>query len=100
MNGIFKSSNAENLLAGKNIQSMTLLAAAITPPSNNKISNVPMVEENALVPNVGPSGTVSESLVNKPTSDQISTYVVREGDTLSQIAEMFDVTVNTIKWGN
>ena len=36
----------------------------------------------------------------KPTSDQISIYVVREGDTLSQIAEMFDVNINTIKWSN
>jgi murein DD-endopeptidase MepM/ murein hydrolase activator NlpD len=42
----------------------------------------------------------SESSIHKPTSDQISIYVVREGDTLSQIAEMFNVSVNTIKWGN
>jgi LysM repeat protein len=33
-------------------------------------------------------------------SDQISVYVVREGDTLSTIAEMFDVTENTIRWAN
>ena len=43
---------------------------------------------------------VIDTLVHKPTSDQISVYVVRQGDTLSQIAEMFDVSVNTIKWGN
>lgn len=33
-------------------------------------------------------------------SDQISVYVVREGDTLSTIAKMFDVTENTIRWAN
>lgn len=33
-------------------------------------------------------------------SDQISVYIVREGDTLSQIADMFDVTENTIRWAN
>lgn len=33
-------------------------------------------------------------------SDQISSYVVREGDTLSQIAKMFNVSVNTIVWAN
>jgi LysM repeat protein len=33
-------------------------------------------------------------------SDQISTYVVRPGDTLSQIAKMFNVSVNTIVWAN
>ncbi len=31
---------------------------------------------------------------------EISTYIVREGDTLSQIATMFDVTMNTIRWAN
>lgn len=33
-------------------------------------------------------------------SDQISSYVVRDGDTLSQIAKMFSVSVNTIVWAN
>jgi len=33
-------------------------------------------------------------------SDQISVYIVREGDTLGTIADMFDVTQNTIRWTN
>lgn len=33
-------------------------------------------------------------------NDQISTYVVREGDTISQIAKMFNVSVNTVVWAN
>ncbi len=33
-------------------------------------------------------------------SDQINVYVVRQGDTLSQIAKMFNVSVNTILWAN
>ncbi|MCA9353007.1 peptidoglycan DD-metalloendopeptidase family protein [Patescibacteria group bacterium] len=32
--------------------------------------------------------------------DGIVIYVVQEGDTLSEIAETFDVSVNTIKWEN
>ena len=35
-----------------------------------------------------------------PSSDQISLYVVHEGDSLSQIAQMFGVSVNTIVWAN
>lgn len=31
---------------------------------------------------------------------KISIYTVREGDTLSQIAQMFDVSINTIRWAN
>ncbi|MEK7200661.1 MAG: peptidoglycan DD-metalloendopeptidase family protein [Patescibacteria group bacterium] len=90
----------ENLLSNKNIQNMALLVAATSPLGNGQIFGAPTTEGNALVSNVGPSGTVIDTLVHKPTSDQISVYVVRQGDTLSQIAEMFDVSVNTIKWGN
>lgn len=79
---------------------MALLVAVASPLSNGQNYNAPTIEGNALVSNIGLSGTVSDSSVNKPTSDQISIYVVHKGDTLSQIAEMFDVTVNTIKWGN
>lgn len=96
---IFGSSDQESLLTNKSVQNMALLVATDSPlvgPSYN----VPVVEGSALVSSVGPSGTASDSLIHKPTSDQISIYVVREGDTLSQIAEMFDVTVNTIKWNN
>ena len=53
---------------------------------------------DTLVPNEGPLGAAGTAFA--PDNDQISVYVVREGDTLSQIAEMFDVTVNTIKWSN
>jgi len=96
----FGGSGEENLLATKNIQNMALLVAVNTPLADGELSKLPVVESNALVSNVGPSGSASEILIHKPTSDQISIYVVREGDTLSQIAEMFNVTVNTIKWGN
>lgn len=40
------------------------------------------------------------AIIHNNTGDQISLYVVREGDTLSQIAEMFGVTINTIRWAN
>jgi len=100
LSSIFKSPNVENLLESKNIQNMALLVAVATPLANNQIFNSPTIENDALVSSVGPSGNSLESLANKPTSDQISVYVVHEGDTISQIAEMFDVTVNTIKWSN
>jgi len=95
-NIFFGGSDEKNLLSNKNIQNMALLVAVTTPLSQT--SSTPTVEGNALVSNAGPAG--SSELFAKPTSDQISIYVVREGDTLSQIAEMFNVTVNTIKWSN
>lgn len=57
-----------------------------------------IVSDGALVP----GGVVGDDLVNDKTyeSGEISLYVVREGDTLSQIAEMFSVNSNTILWAN
>lgn len=47
----------------------------------------------------GPSGTIADVARSTP-SDHISIYVVRPGDTLSEIADMFSVSVNTIIWAN
>ena len=53
----------------------------------------------ALLAYAGPSGTIAD--VAKPIPpDRISVYVVRSGDTLSDIAGMFNVSVNTIVWAN
>lgn len=48
------------------------------------------------------SGPIGEDELEaaRQNSGEISVYVVREGDSLSQIAEMFDVTANTILWAN
>lgn len=56
--------------------------------------------DSALVSVTGPLGSLEEALEEQRRSDQISIYVVREGDNLSQIAELFDVTTNTIIWAN
>lgn len=54
----------------------------------------------ALLPESGPSGTLADIQDQKPSSDQISIYVVRQGDSLAAIAKMFNVSVNTILWAN
>jgi murein DD-endopeptidase MepM/ murein hydrolase activator NlpD len=46
----------------------------------------------------GPSSDAPEVVDN--SNGQISIYTVRSGDTLAKIAEMFDVSVNTILWAN
>lgn len=92
--------NEENLVIDKNLQNMSLLVASAAPLASNQSLASPTIEDDALVSGGGPLGFDSGLVTHKPTSDQISVYVVRKGDTLSQIAKMFDVTVNTIKWGN
>lgn len=53
------------------------------------------VDHGALSPETTFSGEAF-----KPQNDQISTYTVREGDTLSEISDMFGVSMQTIMWAN
>lgn len=57
-----------------------------------------IVDEDTLV-STGPVGA-DEIAEQKSNLGEIRVYTVREGDALSQIAEMFGVTTNTILWAN
>ena len=46
------------------------------------------------------SGTESVQSNKELFSDQVSVYVIRKGDSISNIAKMFSVSVNTIYWAN
>ena len=77
------------------------MAATNSDPNPNKGlgDNIQTSGGKALLAYAGPSGTVAD-VVDTPSSDRISVYVVRTGDTLSVIADMFGVSVNTIIWAN
>ena len=84
-----------------NSQNIPLLQAALNPDPNNGWGGGDItINNNALLSDSGLMGTIADISENKPGPDQISLYVVREGDNLSQIAKMFDVSVNTIRWAN
>src|SRR5690606_35527489 len=60
---------------------------------------VTVLQEGLLVAEGGPvngSGEVLERL----NGNNVSIYVVREGDSLSEIAEMFGVSTDTVIWNN
>lgn len=61
--------------------------------------DISVVGGTALLPESGPSGTIADISQENPHGT-ISVYTVRQGDTLSQIAKMFGVSINTIAWGN
>lgn len=88
--------------AYKNIQTYTILSAArnIDPNPARGGGGVTVVDDSALVSEDGPEGTGIDIISQKPSSDQIALYVVREGDTLSAIASMFKVSPNTLRWAN
>ncbi len=99
-----------DLLAGKeenigslnnhNSQNMALLKAVVSFNPNPSVGGGgTTIDGSALVSESGPTGTMA-NIGDRPNSDRIATYIVREGDTLGQIADMFGVTVGTIFWSN
>lgn len=61
--------------------------------------DIVITDKDSLLADIGALGTLAD-LVDIPTNDTISTYTVVENDTLSSIAERFNVSQNTIRWAN
>lgn len=78
-----------------NSQTMALLGNSLDGSDDGLGGNNIVIDNNALVA----SPTVSGEAFT-PTNDQISVYVVKEGDTLSEVGQMFNVSINTIMWAN
>ncbi|OGG56520.1 hypothetical protein A3D71_03360 [Candidatus Kaiserbacteria bacterium RIFCSPHIGHO2_02_FULL_55_20] len=85
---------------GGNLQTMALPKPAmnVDPTAGKGGGDITIVDDSALMPSEGPSGTIAD--IEKPKNPMISVYVVREGDTLSGIAKLFSVSPNTILWAN
>lgn len=82
-------------------QNVALLVAALnSDPNPSKGGGEITIVGDALYPDAGPLGTTADLEEASSSSDQISVYVVRDGDSLSQIAKMFGVSINTIIWAN
>ncbi len=63
-------------------------------------SDLNIVSGNAILPATGPLGVSDGNDVLDPSSLTTSVYVVRKGDSITQIAKMFNVSANTILWAN
>jgi len=70
-------------------------AAANINPTSAHLADIPPIQGDILMADIAANNTDDE-----PVNTQISTYVVRDGDTLSSIAHMFGVSVNTVMWSN
>lgn len=97
---------------GNNSQTIALLQANVSSVSilenkDNKdnsadtnLSDNNIVSGTSLSPATGPMGVSSEKDSIDYSFDQISVYVVRKGDSISAIADMFGVSTSTILWAN
>ena len=78
---------------------MALLEPAVNlDPNPSKGGGDIFIDDGALVPDASSGGDLSP--LERPASSQISIHIVREGETLSHIAELYSVSVNTIAWAN
>lgn len=87
-------SDASTYSSSKNL---TLLSPSLhSDPNPARGGSDIMVKDSLKL--VAPSASDDKLFI--PKTDQISLYTVREGDTLSHIADTFEVSINTIRWAN
>lgn len=84
-----------------NIQNSQMLESFLNTDATGSMGggDIAIINNNSLLPDSGPMGTMAD-VEEGFNNDQISVYIVRSGDSLSQIASMFNVSVNTIVWSN
>ena len=97
------SQSSQNMsLLQANVYPDSVLSAKPSKDDTNTVAtdkNVNILSNNALVPATSPVGITGTDSADT-SNDQVSVYVVRSGDSISQIADMFGVSVNTILWAN
>lgn len=88
--------------ADYNSQNMPLLAPSVAMVSgqNDTTQGVNIVSDNAMQPTVGALGVSTGVDPVLDSTPENSIYVVRKGDSISQIADMYGVSVDTILWAN
>ncbi len=98
-----RTAKASSAVPVLNSQTMPLLENKLhMDPKAKTVSQTPLsiVDDSALLAETGPLGSAADIEHVIPDNDTISIYVVRAGDSISEVAEMFDVSTNTILWAN
>ncbi len=92
---------ADTLDNGQNSQTTPVLEAKLSPNPTEKLPEtmIAMSEDDILISEVGALGTALD-VADYPEEDEINVYITKKGDTLSKIAQMYKVSVNTIVWAN
>lgn len=67
--------------------------------SSAPISSGVSMDDKAFSSEVGPTGTMADVEAND-NQGTVILYVVHKGDTIAQVAKMFDVSAETILWAN
>ncbi len=88
--------------SGYNSQTIPLPRAArnVDPNPSRGGGDIIVRNGSAIVAESGPEGGITNFIEGHKSGGQISVYIVRKGDSLGKIAEMFGVSINTLKWAN
>ncbi len=93
----------DNTGTDSNLQNMDLFnsESSVNPDRKNidEQKDKVIVQEDSFIYSDGLFGS-DVSFEKSPLSDQINVYTVKEGDTISEIAELFNISINTIRWEN
>ena len=90
------SSATDTMLDSQSGPILQEYAVNIDPNPEKSSDIVPVNNGDTLVADLASDNSTSTDTSNT----QISTYVVRDGDTISGVAKMFKVSINTILWAN
>lgn len=111
----------KELLSGNQAQADEV--SSVTPPSNDNSQTVAILETGSVNPDIKNAEVSADPIIEQggsfiyndglsetdistlnleksPLSDQIVIYTVKEGDTLSELADLFHISTNTIRWEN
>lgn len=97
--------SSQNLVRAAHLKTTNLQRVALGDPDISSQSariggsSLQIAGEATVIAPTSPI-TSEQFEINAPDNRHTSIYVVRDGDTLSEIAELFDVSVNTIVWAN
>ncbi len=94
------ASAGPEVVATSSALDVPVLTAAQNPdPQSTSGGDDVLVDDGVLVSS-GPVDKADIKAAHTESTGEITVYTVRPGDSLSEIAEMFDVTANTILWAN
>lgn len=93
-----KENETETTLNSQTMPLLQSIAAADLKAARGG-GDITIVNGTALLAETGPSGTIAD--IDGATSNgEISVYVVKKGDTVGAIADMFGISTNTVLWAN
>jgi murein DD-endopeptidase MepM/ murein hydrolase activator NlpD len=93
---------AEIQTDSSNSQTVALLSPSLTIDLKNTSDSatVNIIGDNALEPNIGPSGNEGKVLEMYASLPEISIYTVKKGDTLESIAKKFKISTASLIYAN